>query len=368
MVKIVADDRIPFLRGVLEPFAEVVYLPGDAIDPAAVRDADALLVRTRTRCDAALLAASRVKLAVTATIGCDHFNIPELDHLGIAHFNAPGCNAASVAQYLAAVLTAARRPLAGKTLGIVGAGEVGRRAAAVGKAFGMRVLLSDPPRARREGEAGFSDLKTIAREADFISFHTPLTRTGCDPTFHLANDAFFEECRRRPYLINAARGGVVDEAALQKAMNAGLLSGAALDTWENEPVPAPETLGIVQWATPHIAGYSADGKANGTTQTVRTVARFFHFSRLLEWRTPPPDVPGDGVICLSANESPEEQLYHAVHTAYPLARDDAALRRDPSAFEALRGDYPLRRELFAYRFDGGFPEVRRILRQLQEIR
>ncbi len=340
-MKLVVDDKIPFLRGVAEQLGEVVFLPGKAITAEHVKDADALIIRTRTRCDAALLKDSRVKFVATATIGHDHLDTEWLAEAGIAWTNCPGCNAASVAQYVEAALLLLEGAdcvhLADMTIGIVGVGHVGSRVAEVAERLGLRVLLNDPPRAEREGTSAFVDLATIEREADIITFHTPLTTGGVHPTHHLADPAFFGRLRRTPVIINSSRGEVVDTDALLTAMKRMQVGAVVIDTWESEPQISRELLAKAFIATPHIAGYSADGKANATRMALEATAKFFGLSA--RFSITPPALP-EGFNYLEGYDCPPDsplRLYN------PL-RDTAALRACPEDFERLRGDYPLRRE------------------------
>ena len=353
---IVADSKIPYLKGVLEPCADVRHLDPREITPETVRDADALIIRTRTKCDAALLEHSRVSVIATATIGIDHIDLDWCGKRGIVCRNAAGCNAASVAQYMtSALLRVSLRhnvDLRGKSLGVVGCGHVGSKVAAAAYALGMNVLVNDPPRARREGPSGFVTLETIQNEADFVTFHVPLTQAGPDRTEHLADEAFFRGLRKKPFFFNTSRGDVVDEPALKKAIIEGQISGAVLDVWHNEPEIDRELLSLVDFATPHIAGYSADGKANGTAMAVEVVAQGLH---ILE-----PDViqqvradilakvpaPANPVVTLDAASA--NPVADAVLASYDVADDDAALRAAPENFEALRGSYRVRREFPAY--------------------
>ena len=360
-MKIVADDKIPFLRGVFEPWCEVVYLPGRAISAADVADADALIVRTRTRCGEALLKGSRVRFVATATIGFDHIDAPALQRLGIAWSNAPGCNADSVAQYVAAVLLGFGIPLSGRTLGVVGVGHVGRRIVKTGEALGMRVLLNDPPRAEAEGPENFVPLETIRREADVISLHVPKESGGAHPTVNLIDGEFLAGLRPGARLISAARGEVVDEAALKSALRSGPLAEAAVDVWRNEPEIDPELLAMARFATPHIAGYSTDGKANGTTAAVRFIASGLGIGELREWRAvPPPPADGD-TITIPPGMPEEAALRFAVSRTFDLEGASQALKSDRNAFEALRGSAPLRREAPAYRVNGAAEAVQKKL-------
>lgn len=363
-MKIVCDNKIPFIRGVFEPWAEVVYLPGAETTPAVVRDADAVVTRTRTRCDAALLAGSSVRVVASATIGYDHIDTAWCEAHGILWRNAPGCNSSSVKQYIAAVLcTLARRHglrLDALTLGVVGVGNVGSKVAEAAALLGMRVLLCDPPRARAEGAEGFVDLDTLVAQSDIVTLHVPLSREGEDATSHLFDEARLAAMRPDQFLINSSRGPVVDGAALRAALQAKALRGAVLDVWEGEPEPDRALMALLDIATPHIAGYSADGKANGTRMSVRTVAAVLGLP-LADWR--PADIPAPAQpleFSLDASgKSRQEVLSEAILHTYDILADDRALRAHPERFEQLRGDYPVRREptAFTLRLQGGDPAL-----------
>lgn len=364
-MKIVADDKIPFLRGVFEPFAEVVYRPGAAIAPADTADADALIVRTRTRCGAALLGASRVRCVATATIGFDHIDVPALAARGIAWSNAPGCNAESVKNYIVSALLSFGVDPRDRTLGVIGVGQVGRRVAAAGAALGMRVLLNDPPRAEREGAAQFTELADLLANSDVVTLHVPLERGGRHPTVHLADGAFFRQMKRGAWFFNSCRGEAVDPAAFLAARREGRIALALMDVWPGEPDIAPELLAAVEIATAHIAGYSVDGKANGTAAAVRFVAGRLGIAELTDFTVrdlPPPVYPPEIVI------PPGTDTLAAVRTAvlhaYDVRRDAAALRCAPGDFEQLRGTYWKRREFSAYTVFGAPPEAAEALRDL----
>ena len=366
---IVADSKIPYLEGVFEPYADVRYLDPGEITPETVRDADALIIRTRTKCDAALLEHSRVRIVATATIGTDHINTDWCNEHGVFCRNAAGCNAASVAQYMTSTLLRVSLrhnvELRRKTLGIVGCGNVGTKVAAAAAALGMNVLLNDPPRVRREKLTGFVELETIQSEADFITLHVPLwgAEYGRHQTFHLADDAFFRGLKRKPFFFNASRGDVVDEPALKAAIRTGLISGAVLDVWHNEPDIDRELLSLVDFATPHIAGYSADGKANGTAMAVETVVKESFlwindnaYLALEPLRESIQQVKADILAKVPAPANPvvtldpasPHPLADAVFASYDIADDDATLRAAPEKFEDMRGSYRLRREFPAY--------------------
>ena len=342
-MKIIADDKIPFIREALEQIAdEVVYVPGREFTPGLVRDADALVTRTRTRCDQSLLEGSRVRFIATATIGFDHIDTDYCRRAGIAWANAPGCNAASVVQYAQSALLlwqqATGIPLHTLTLGIVGAGNVGTQVAAMARELGMTVLLNDPPREDREGKEEFCSLEELARRCDVLSFHVPLNREGKYNTFHLADEAFFATLERHPLLMNTSRGEVVDTAALLHALDERRVADAIVDVWENEPDIDRRLLSRAFLATPHIAGYSADGKANATRMALDALCRFFHLRADYRIVPPPPAYP-----VIRAHD-----LTDACLQMYDPRRDCAALRARPELFEKLRGDYPLRREKQAY--------------------
>ena len=383
---IVADSKIPYLEGVFEPYADMRYLDPGEITPETVRDADALIIRTRTKCDAALLEHSRARIIATATIGMDHIDTDWCSQHGVFWRNAAGCNAASVAQHMtSALLRVSLRhgvDLRGKTLGIVGCGHVGTKVAAAAAALGLNVLLNDPPRAKREGETGFVGLETIQQEADFITFHVPLQGAEYGPwrTEHMANEDFFHGLKRKPFFFNASRGDVVDESALKDAIRTGRISGAVLDVWHNEPDIDRELLSLVDFATPHIAGYSADGKANGTAMAVEAVVEnsfWINYSYLAlgPMRDSIQQVKADILAKVPAPANPvvtldpasPHPLADAVFASYDIADDDAALRATPEQFEALRGSYRVRREFPAYTVqsaDALPPELRDTLLKL----
>ena len=352
-MKIVCDNKIPFLKGALEPYAEVVYLPGKETTPEVVKDADALITRTRTACNASLLDGSSVKVIATATIGFDHIDTGWCENHGIVWCNAPGCNSWSVKQYIAAALvTLARRhglAFGDLTLGVVGVGNVGSKVAEVGEILGMKVLRNDPPRARAEGGEGFVSLDEIVSASDIITVHVPLTRVGEDATLHLFDEGRIGSLRPDQILINSSRGPVVDNKALKAALQGGKLRGAVLDVWEGEPELDPELVTLLDLSTPHIAGYSADGKANGTTMSVRTVARELGLP-LTDWVATGIPSPEQSLTFEldAAGKSTQEVLTEAILYTYDITADSDRLRAGLAQFERLRGDYQVRREFTAF--------------------
>ncbi len=363
-MKIVCDNKIPFLKGVLEPFAQVVYLPGKETPPEVVRDADALITRTRTKCNEALLKGSQVQVIATATIGFDHIDTAWCDRNGIFWENAPGCNSGSVQQYIASVLVTLARKygfcLADKTLGVVGVGHVGRKVARIASLLGMKVLLNDPPRARKEGPEGFVGLDELCSQSDLITVHVPLQREGEDATWHLFDRARLESLRPDQILINSSRGPVVDNAALKDVLLSGGLKAAVLDVWEGEPDLDPGLVDALAISTPHIAGYSADGKANGTSAAVQTVSRTLGLP-LATWEVEEIPAPPQALLFTveAAGKSLQDVLTEAVLHTYDVSQDSDALRGALDQFERLRGDYPVRREFpaFTVSLKDGTPEM-----------
>jgi erythronate-4-phosphate dehydrogenase len=366
-MKIVADDKIPFLKGVLEPYANVVYIPGKQIKREMLTDCDALLIRTRTKCTENLLKETGIKFIGTATIGFDHIDTHYCSKNMISWTNAPGCNSSSVQQYIAGALLKVasdnRFSLKGKTLGIIGVGNVGSKVEKFAQTVGMNVLLNDPPRARLEGKKNFHTLNTVLSDSDIVTIHVPLNVVGEDCTYHLFDDVKFKRMKKGSWFFNTSRGEVVDTASLKKVLNSGKLSGAVIDVWENEPDIDLELMNQVFIATSHIAGYSTDGKANGTAMVVNSLRKFFNLPTT-NWypgKVPPPAYPNILVDCKGKSE--QEILNVAVMHTYNIEEDNASLRHSPSDFEKLRGDYPLRREFPSYSVNlkGGTEKVRQIL-------
>jgi erythronate-4-phosphate dehydrogenase len=351
-MKFIIDDKIPYIKGALEPFGEVVYLPGSKTTPEVVRDADVLITRTRTICNEQLLKGSNVRFIATATIGFDHIDTRYCDQAGIKWTNAPGCNSKSVEQYIASALFVLSQKmgfsLKDKTIGVVGVGQVGSKVAKVCEIFGMKVLLNDPPRARAEGPQQFVSLDRIKQEAGIITLHVPLNMGGEDATYHLADPHFFDSLGQQSVVINSCRGEVVDNQAAKAALNQGKISALMLDCWENEPDIDLELLDQCILATPHIAGYSKDGKANGTTMSIQAVSRFFNLG-IDHWEAKNVELPAETSLHLDGTGLTEEQiLAKAILFTYDIRDDDRALRKAPSHFEQLRGDYPVRREFTTY--------------------
>lgn len=351
-MKIIIDDKIPYIRGAFEDVAEVIYLPGSKTTAEIAKNADAIVTRTRTICNEKLLAGSSVKFIATATIGYDHIDTDYCDAAGIKWTNAPGCNSKSVEQYIASALMvlAETKKLKLKDLciGIVGVGNVGSKVAKICEIFGMKVLLNDPPRERAEGSDKFVSLETVKNEADIISLHVPLNIKGEDATFHLGDESFFSTLKKKPVLINSCRGEVIETAAVKKALKTKQLSSFVCDCWENEPDLDLELLEMTEIATPHIAGYSKDGKAKGTLMSVQAISDFFGLG-LNNWQPSGVELPTNPIIEIDGEGMSEQEIFSkAILHTYDIRHDDKLLRLSPEHFEQQRGDYPTRREFPAF--------------------
>lgn len=327
--KVLVEANIPYIDR-LTQVAEVVRLAPEEFTPEAVRDADAMVVRTRTRCNAALLEGSRVKFVGTATIGIDHIDLDWCRSVGITVANAPGCNARAVAEYVfGSIAHLLPGPLSQYTIAVVGVGHVGSIVEGWAKSLGMKVIPVDPPRQRAEGGAQWRTLADAAAEADIITFHTPLTRFGEDATFHLASAEFFASLQRKPLVINAARGPVADTEAWLDALHSGRCRAAVVDCWEGEPAINRELLEAAAVATPHIAGYSRLGKMRASQMVTDALTACFGLRPVELFDEPLPPTPA------AITEAD-------AFAAYDPRPDTAALRAAPEAFESLRNHYHLR--------------------------
>jgi len=351
-MKVVVDRNIPFIQGVLEKYAEVVYRDGREISRSDVLNANALIIRTRTKCNRYLLEGTTVRFIASATIGYDHIDTAFCQGNNIFWTNAAGCNSSSVQQYIAAALfhlaEELKFELSQKTIGIVGVGNVGSKVARLCTALGMHVLLNDPPRERREGSKGFVSLDTIVEDAEIVTFHVPLNMEGDDRTFHLVDEKLLSKFRKSQILINSSRGEVVDSEALKVALQGKMLAECVLDVWEREPEVDTQLLGLVEIGTPHIAGYSIDGKALGTSMSVQAFGRFFGLD-LNDWYPEKVPLPASTVLEADCrNVSEQNVIAGLIQRTYDILADDARLRMSPQAFEKQRGAYHLRREFPTY--------------------
>lgn len=341
-MKIVADRNIPFLEGVFEPYAEVVYKDGSDIVREDVADADALVVRTRTRCDGSLLSGSAVKMIATATIGMDHIDMDWCREHGIEVTNAQGCNSGGVMQYVFSALygVAARKAikLDEAVFGVIGVGNVGSKVAALAEHLGFKVLRCDPPRAMREGPEGFCPLEYLLAGSDIVTLHVPLD----DGTRGMADADFFTMMRPGAIFINAARGEVMVEDALKMAIPK--LGAVIIDTWNNEPDVDEDLIDKVDIATPHIAGYSYQGKQNGTASAVRAVARHFGIEALYDFY-PKAGQPEHEPVSLDLEGKKQGEIAALFQYNYPIFTDDFRFRMEPGNFEKMRSNYQYRREI-----------------------
>ncbi|MCM1225287.1 MAG: 4-phosphoerythronate dehydrogenase [Lachnospiraceae bacterium] len=330
------DKNIPFIQGLLEPYGRVDYLSEPEMTPEAVCDADALLVRTRTKCGEALLGASKCRFVGTCTIGTDHLDLPWLASRGIVAANAPGCNAPAVAQYVfASILRLHNRPLSQYAIGIVGVGNVGKIVERWARQLDMKVMVNDPPRQAAEGGGQWSSLEEIAEKADIITFHTPLDNS----TRHLADEAFFNSLRRAPIIINAARGPIVDNSALVEAIAGGKVSHAVIDCWEGEPSDLnPRLLELADIATPHIAGYSYEGKVRATRMALDALCRAL-------------SLPHIEMVQKAPAGAAESVNAKSIMQSYDPLADTKMLKANPKDFEDMRNHYILRHEASVGKID-----------------
>jgi len=373
-MKIVIDDKIPYIKGALEPFAEIIYLPGNKTTAAVVKDADALITRTRTRCNRELLEGSKVKFIATATIGFDHIDLDYLKTKHIGFASAPGSNATSAAEYvISALLVMAERQgfnLQDKTVGIIGYGNVGSRVAKKLQALGVTCLINDPPLQTQRQDIEFVDLAEL-EQADIITVHVPLEKIGQHPTYQLINHDFLKKLRKEVIFINTSRGEVVDENALSHLLITRPEMSVILDVWENEPAINPLLLERVDIATPHIAGYSFDGKVRGTALLYQAVCRYFDLTPTWDMESSLP-TPSLTDLYFSEQVTDKTAIHQAVMASYDVRRDDAALRlmsqqdNPREYFDKLRKHYPTRRE-FNY-LTIHLPESQKSLfQQLQQL-
>jgi len=354
-MKIIADANIPFVADCFSSIGEVKIVGGREITPRIVSDADVLLVRSITPVGTDLLAGSKVRFVATATIGFDHIDIDFLRRSDIGFAFAPGSNANSAAEYVIAGLLEIGQKydidLEDKSIGIIGVGNVGGRVAKKCAALGMEVYLNDPPLQRQTGEAKYLPLDELFG-CDFITLHTPLTFEGVDRTYHLADEKFFKSLKERCVFFNASRGGVVDSEALKAPIRSGRLRAVVLDVWENEPNIDLELLEIVDIGTPHIAGYSLDGKITGMIMIYKAACKYFGLEAELDIEDflPEPAIPKLRIDPNADNE--QAMLANAVQKIYDIREDDVRLRRileksqeqGGEYFDSLRKNYPVRRE------------------------
>lgn len=329
---VVIDDNIPYIKGRLEPFCSTRYVAQNDFSRQAVKDADALIIRTRTRCNRELLEGSNVKIITTATVGMDQFNLPECEQMGIKTYNAPGCNAPAVAQYVwSAILNLGINPKE-ITLGIVGNGNIGSIVREWAALLGTKVMISDPPQEVLSADPlqDHYPLEQIMRHADVITLHVPMTKTGDYPTYHMIGQREVDAMKPNALLINAARGPVIDTVPVRQAVKQGKIR-TVIDCWEGEPNIDLELMALSEFATFHIAGYSIEGKQRATRMAMSRIAEYFGFS---------PDLSGLAAPYVKKTSIDTDKLRDALDFQSLTAQ----LRAEPQRFDVMRGDYPLRHE------------------------
>ncbi|HUL43813.1 MAG TPA: 4-phosphoerythronate dehydrogenase [Bacteroidota bacterium] len=363
-MKLVVDKNIPLAEKAFKPLGELRLVETGTFGPETVRDADILIVRSETKVDRRLLDGSAVKFVGTVTIGTDHIDIEYLTSRGIVFASAPGSNANSVKEYIVAALLRLDIGLKGKSVGIVGVGNVGSKVEKACRVLGMEVLLNDPPLARSTGDRKYLPLDALM-ECDILTVHVPLTRTGPDPTYHLFDRDRLGKLKPESLFLNTSRGAVVETTALRNALSSGHIANSVIDVWENEPDIDLDLLSVVSLATPHIAGYSLDGKVNAVRIIHHELSRFLSGSsdeRL--------DVPSAGTseIAVPASHQPVERvLYDVIRQCYDIDVDDHALRQMTDIPEADRGAY-FRKLRKTYRIRREFSNVSvRIPREFAEL-
>ncbi len=377
-LNITCAAAMPFAKEVFSSLGNVQLIDGPAITADDIKDTDILAVRSTTRIDRRLLEGSRVKFVGTATIGTDHMDTDYLEQSGIRWCYSPGCNANSVSEYLASALLflAAKKEFepAGKIIGIIGVGNVGSRVYNKARALGLNILCNDPPRVEKEGNPGpeFVPLDVLLSESDIVTMHVPFTRSGRYPTMRMANKSFFSKMKQDAIFANAARGGIMDTAALISALDSGRISRCIIDTWENEPFYNTSLLDKVDIGTPHIAGHSLEGKVEGTVMVYREACRFLGVDPQHDTNSLLPPSETGRVILNGSADSEWEILWNAVRAVYDITADDNALRNGPGGeqradhFRSLRKNYPVRREFRWTEVDASRvqPEIQKRLNNL----
>jgi erythronate-4-phosphate dehydrogenase len=376
---IVADENIPLLDAFFAGFGEIRRVPGRSIDRTTVEQADVLLVRSVTNVNRALLEGSKVRFVGTCTIGTDHLDLGYFNEAGITWSSAPGCNARGVVDYvLGSLMTLAEIEgvdLTQRSYGVVGAGEVGGRLIQVLKGLGWNVKVCDPPRQAAEG-GDYVSLEQIIEQCDVISLHTPLTRSGDGATWHLFDQQRLQQLKPGAWLINAARGPVVDNVALREVLLEREDLQAVLDVWEAEPEVDVALAELCVLATPHIAGYSLDGKQRGTAQIYQAYCAFIGQPAIIQLSDLLP-APWLSEVTLHADSDPAWALAMLCRGVYDPRRDDADFRRSlvgnvgeqRAAFDVLRKQYPVRREIegLKVRIEGESPALARIVAALGAV-
>ena len=343
---LVIDDAVPYAKELFSHLGNVISLPGKEINTEHLQNADALIVRSRTQVNAALLEHSNVSFVGSTVVGLDHVDQPYLKEHAIEFYSAQGCNANSVSEYVMTNIVnlaiEKKFKLSEKSLAIIGVGHVGKLVEKKARALGITVLLNDPPRARQEMSDEFIDLDS-ALKADIITVHTPLTKTGQDTTYHLLSADKLKKIQPHQILINAARGGIIDEQAW---INTPTESNI-IDCWENEPNINPDLYNKADIATPHIAGHALDAKIAGSEMVYRALCQHWKIPPDDSWRQflPPPPPP----ISLSLTGNHQKDIHNVLQQCYRPEEDDAAIRANNivvthKKYEYYRRHYPVHRE------------------------
>jgi erythronate-4-phosphate dehydrogenase len=345
--RLIIDDAIPYADAIFGHLGDIHLMPGRDIDAESVKNADALIVRSRTQVNQNLLQGSSVKFVGSTVVGLDHIDQAWLSQQGIHFYSAQGCNANSVAEYIISGLLQLAEDdhfdLRQQTLGIIGVGQVGRLVLEKAKALGIDCLINDPPRAQNEGQTGFTELNELLTQADIITVHTPLKRDGAYPTLNLLNRQNLRYLKPDAIIINAARGGIIDEAAwIDTETRANLI-----DCWQDEPYINPVLYQKADYATPHIAGHSLEAKINGSTMVYQQLCQFWNIEPQAQWQTHLPPAPAP--LKVPETNNWQNDLWQIVRQAYDLTQDDKAIRSEQieqvhKKFEFYRRHYPIRRE------------------------
>ena len=344
-MKIVADPTIPFLRGVLEPYVgSVEYVDREILTPEVVKDADALIIRMRTVCNEALLGNSKVQMIATTSVGTDHIDFDFCRSRGIEVYNAHGATANGVTQYVFSALygVASRKALKldDATIGIIGAGNVGKTVAAVAKYLGFKILMYDPVRVPEEFADCMASWDELLENSNVITIHTSLQ----DGNRNMANADFFDKMLPGAFFINACRGEFVDENALMNAMPK--LGGVILDSWKHEPNINLELLEMVDIGTPHISGYTLNSKLKSTATAVRRIAEHFGIKELIDFYPAPEGLPECKPVVLDLANKNQGEITAIFQYNYPIFTDDFLFRMDPSKFDEMRNHYQPRSEIY----------------------
>ena len=351
-MKIVCSSSVLLGEEAFSTLGDVVVIREQQINNETLKDADVLIARSGIRINRDLMEGTSVGFAGSPVSGTDHIDAEYLNEMAIAWCAASGCNANSVSEYvISALLYLTHRHgliLSGKTLGVIGVGNIGERVAQKAEALNMNVLKNDPPRKAATGDERFVSLRETLEGSDIVTLHVPLSTVEPYATYRMADYGFFEKIKPGALFINTSRGDVVDSDALQLAMDRGVILQAALDVWENEPVISKKLLDIVDIGTPHIAGYSYEGKLNGTRMVYRELCNYLEVKPVWE---PPQSRTGNTLEIDALGGTDEEVLWEVVRMAYDVDADSRCFKAGASSiplsmgeqFIQYRRNYPYRK-------------------------